>query len=135
MRLLAAWIVAATLLAPAALLAHESSLGVLELREVRQGAYVGRWTMEPTIGAARVDLRAPPHCFLRMPQLECGAKGLVGAMTIGNLGSRMSAALIKIVPLQGEARSYTITSANPTVSILGPRRRRWRAGWRSARPI
>ncbi|WP_018264669.1 HupE/UreJ family protein [Methylosinus sp. LW4] len=119
MRLLAAWIVAATLLAPVALLAHESSLGVLELREVRQGAYVGRWTMEPTIGAARVDLRAPPHCFLRMPQLECGAKGLIGAMTIGNLGSSMSAALIKIIPLQGEAHSYTITSANPTVSILG----------------
>lgn len=119
-RLLAIFALVAALLAPVAVHAHEASLGVLELREVRHGAYVVHWTIEPVIGAARVDLRMPPHCFLRMPELECGEKGLVGALTIGNLGSRMSAALIKIVPMEGEARSYTITSANPTVSILGP---------------
>src|SRR5262245_42336375 len=67
-----------------ALHAHEASLGVLELREVRQGAFVGRWTMEPSIGAARVDLKVPEHCFLRLPQLNCGTKGLVGRITISN---------------------------------------------------
>jgi hypothetical protein len=99
--------------------AHEASLGVLEFREVRPGAFVGRWTMEPSIGAERVDLRMPPHCFLRLPEMNCGEKGLVGPITITNLGANMSAVLIKIIPIAGESRSYTITTATPVVSILG----------------
>lgn len=109
----------AAMLAPGGTRAHEASLGVLEFREVRAGAFVGRWTMEPSIGAARVDLRVPPHCVLQMPQLLCGNQGLVGRITVANLGSNMSAVLIKVIPLAGEPRSYTITTANPVVSILG----------------
>src|ERR1700687_1928069 len=104
---------------PRELCAHEATIGVLEFREVRPGAFVGRWTMEPEIGAARVDLRVPAHCFLRLPEMNCGDKGLVGPITITNLGANMSAVLIKIVPVTGEPRSYTITAANPVVSILG----------------
>ena len=107
----------AVLLAGSAV-AHEASLGVLVFREVRAGTYVGRWTMEPSIGAARVDLRVPGHCLLQMPQLQCGERGLVGPITVANLGKNMSAVMIKIVPIHGEARSYTITTANPVVSVL-----------------
>ena len=111
-------VLAAILLSPG-LHAHEASLGVLEFREVRPGAFVGRWTMEPTIGADHVEVRVPPHCFLRLPELNCGDKGLVGPITITNLGANMSAVLIKIIPISAEPRSYTITSASPVVSILG----------------
>src|SRR6195256_4633334 len=104
---------------PRELWAHEATLGVLEFREVRPGAFVGRWTMEPAIGAARVDLRVPPHCFLRLPEMNCGQKGLVGPITISNLGSNMSVVLIKVIPIEGEPRSYTISTANPVVSVLG----------------
>ena len=104
-------------LAPAA--AHEPALGVLEFREVRPGAYVGGWTLEPTIGGDRVQLRLPPHCAYRPPSLDCGAQGLVGRVTIDNLGANMSAVLIRIVPIGGEPRSYTVTTASPVVSILG----------------
>jgi hypothetical protein len=104
---------------PRELCAHEATLGVLEFREVRPGAFVGRWTMEPAIGAARVDLRVPPHCFLRLPEMNCGEKGLVGPITITNLGADMSAVLIKIIPISDEPRSYTISTANPVVSLLG----------------
>src|ERR1700736_4211786 len=104
---------------PRELCAHEATLGVLEFREVRPGAFVGRWTMEPSIGAARVDLRVPPHCFLRLPEMNCGEKGLVGPITITNLGADMSAVLIKIIPIADEPRSYTISTANPVVSLLG----------------
>ena len=110
-------IVALTL--PRSAVAHEASLGVLELREMRPGVFIGYWTMEPTIGAEHVGLRVPPHCYLRLPELNCGDKGLVGQITIGNLGADMSAALIKIIPLKGEPRSYTISAANPVVSLLG----------------
>jgi hypothetical protein len=98
--------------------AHDASLGVLEFREVRAGVYVGRWKIEPAVGAARVDLRMPPHCYLQLPELNCGEKGLVGAITIANLGANMSAALIKIMSLTGESKSFTITSANPVVTVL-----------------
>ena len=50
-------LVLAALILPRQLDAHEATVGVLEFREVRPGAFVGRWTMEPSIGAARVDLR------------------------------------------------------------------------------
>ena len=106
-------------MASSALHAHEATLGVLEFREVRPGAYVGRWTMEPSIGAERVGLRVPPHCFLRLPEMNCGEKGLVGPITITNLGADMSAVLIKIIPIANEPRSYTISTANPVVSLLG----------------
>jgi len=112
-------LVVAALLSPRITAAHEASLGVLELREMRPGVFIGHWTMEPTIGAERVDLKVPPHCYLRLPELNCGDKGLVGQITIGNLGADMSAALIKIIPLKGEPRSYTISAANPVVSLLG----------------
>jgi len=104
---------------PQELCAHEATLGVIEFREVRLGAFVGRWTMEPAIGAARVDLRVPPHCFLRLPEMNCGEKGLVGPITITNLGADMSAVLIKIIPIADQPRSYTISTANPVVSLLG----------------
>lgn len=120
MRLLcAALLVLAAFALPRPSHAHQATLGVLEFREVRPGTYVGMWTMEPTIGAARVDLRMPPHCYLRLPELNCGDKGLVGPITIGNLGADMSVVLIKIIPMAGEARSYTISTANPVVSVLG----------------
>jgi hypothetical protein len=106
-------------IASSALHAHEATLGVLEFREVRPGAYIGRWTMEPSIGAERVGLRVPPHCFLRLPEMNCGEKGLVGPITITNLGADMSAVLIKIIPIADEPRSYTISTANPVVSLLG----------------
>ena len=116
---LAALLLLVSILVQRAPHAHEAALGVLEFREIRAGVFIGRWTIEPTIGGRNVDVRVPPHCFLRLPELNCGEKGLVGSMTIANLGANMSAALIKIVPIVGEPRSYTLTTANPVASVLG----------------
>jgi hypothetical protein len=99
--------------------AHEATMGVVEFREVRTGTYVGRWVSEPNIGGGNVQLRMPPHCFLRMPELSCGSRGLVGPVTVANMGAGLSAVLIKVFPLDGDYRSYTLSSANPTVSVLG----------------
>jgi hypothetical protein len=99
--------------------AHEISIGVVEFREVRPGAFVGRWTLEPAVGGDHVKLVMPPHCLLRMPELNCGEKGLVGSITVANLGADMSAVMVKVVPLAGEPQSYMVTSGNPVVSIIG----------------
>jgi hypothetical protein len=98
--------------------AHEATLGVIEFREVRQGAYIGMWISEPEIGAAKVVLRFPPHCYLNLPELNCGDKGLVGSISISNLGTKVSAVLLKLLPLSGEPKSYTITAAQPVVTVL-----------------
>src|SRR5262249_26838056 len=116
---LAALLLLVSILVPHAPHAHEASLGVLEFREIRAGVFIGRWTIEPTIGSRNVDVRVPPHCFLRLPEMNCGEKGLVGSITIANLGANMSAVLVKIVPIVGEPRSYTLTTANPVASVLG----------------
>jgi hypothetical protein len=116
---LAALLLLMSILVPRAPHAHEAALGVLEFREIRAGVFIGRWTIEPTIGGRNVDVRVPLHCFLRLPEMNCGEKGLVGSITIANLGANMSAVLVKIVPIAGEPRSYTLTTANPVASVLG----------------
>src|SRR6201991_4430370 len=104
---------------PREVCAHEATLGVLEFREVRPGAFVGRWTMEPAIGAGRVDLRVPPHCFLRLPEMNCGEKELVGTNTNPNPGADTAVVLIKIIQIADHPRIYPISTANPVVSLLG----------------
>ena len=125
------WLLAA--LGSAAAWAHEPAMGVLELREVRPGAYVAGWTLEPTIGPEKVRLQFPPQCHFELPSLECGPGGLVGRVSVDNLGANMSAVLLQVIPLGGEARSYTITSGSPVVSILGigaPTWQTWKeVGW------
>ncbi len=104
---------------PCVAAAHEASLGVLELHEVRPGAFVGRWSIEPAMGGDRVKLRLPPQCHLALPEVTCGEKGLVGTITVDNLGADMSAVMIRIIPIKGEPRSYTLTSGSPVATILG----------------
>lgn len=94
-------------------------MGVLEFREIRPGTFIGKWVSEPDIGAARVQLRMPQHCLLQMPELSCGDRGLVGPISVGNMGSGLSALLVKVIPIQGDYRSYTLSAANPTVTVLG----------------
>ena len=93
-------------------------MGVVEFREVRPGAYLGRWQKEPVIGGARVRFSVPDHCILRMPQLYCGEKGLVGTLGIDNLGVNMSAVLIRVTPMSGETKSYTLTTASPRATLV-----------------
>jgi hypothetical protein len=99
--------------------AHEPAMGVLEFREVRPGSYVGGWTLEPTIGGNNVKISFPPACRFDPPALDCGRQGLVGRVTVDNLGANMSAVLLRLVPLGGEPRSYTMTAGRPVISILG----------------
>lgn len=99
--------------------AHEATMGVIEFREIRAGTFIGRWTSEPNIGAAKVRLRVPQQCFLQMPELSCGSKGLVGPISVANMGDGLSALLVKVFSLDGAYHTYTLSSGNPTVTVLG----------------
>lgn len=109
----------ATIPAATSVCAHEATMGVIEFREMRAGTYIGKWTSEPDIGAAKVELRMPQHCHLQMPELSCGSRGLVGSITVANMGAGLSALLIKVFSLDGDYHSYTLSSGNPTVTVLG----------------
>jgi hypothetical protein len=122
-------LIALLLLLAGAARAHEPAMGVLELREVNPGSYVAGWTLEPTIGGDKVQIRFPQQCHYALPSLDCGPGGLVGRVTIDNLGANMSAVLLKLVPLGAEPRSFTLTSGNPAISILGIGTPTWQT-WR-----
>jgi HupE / UreJ protein len=108
--------------------AHEAAMGVIEFREVRPGAYLGRWQKEPVIGGERVRFSVPRHCVIKMPQLYCGSQGLVGPFGIDNLGIDMSAVLVRVTPLDGVTKSYTLTTATPTTTIVAAGAPTW-ATW------
>ncbi len=122
------WGLLTLLLATGTALAHEAAMGVVEFRELRAGAYLGRWQKEPVIGGERVRFSVPAHCVLRMPQLYCGDKGLVGTLGIENLGVDVSAVLVRVTPLNGETKSYTLTTASPQATIVAAGAPTW-ATW------
>jgi hydrogenase/urease accessory protein HupE len=51
--------------------------------------------------------------------LRCGAEGLRGTLSMQGVGTRYSAALVKVFWLDGQSRVYTLTSAQPTVQLYG----------------
>jgi len=61
----------------------------------------------------------PDGCSTVPNVLRCGDAGLKGAFSIAGVGKRYSAALVKVVWLDGQSRVYTLTSAQPTVQLYG----------------
>ena len=57
---------------------HEASMAVMVLREFGPGRYVGQWTMAPADERLRPIF--PEHCEWTPPELNCGARGLVGRL-------------------------------------------------------
>ena len=51
--------------------------------------------------------------------LHCGSGGLAGTLTIDGVGKRYSAALVKVIWLDGQTRVYTLTSGQPAVQLYG----------------
>ncbi|CAH2601852.1 HupE/UreJ family protein [Rhodovastum atsumiense] len=99
--------------------AHEASMGVYELRELQPNTYMGSWVQTPNDMATRMRPTFPPQCHFNDPILECTAPGLVGPVTLDNLGFNMSAVMFRIVPRAGPEQSYTLTAGNPSVTVLG----------------
>lgn len=118
-RLKACWAALLALLAvlcalPA--LAHEPTIAVLELRDQGKGHYLGNWTLPPV----DVTLKPifPPQCKWTPPELDCGARGLVGRLSFEGLGSKQSATMIRIIPQHGDdVQAYTVSAGNPFVTV------------------
>lgn len=98
-------------------LAHETSMAVLSLKEQQPGQFVVRWLLSPG-----PDAETPPeHCRFTSPRLDCGDKGLIGPLTFEGLGRKHSATVIRIARRDGTTRSFTLTAAQPTITVsAGP---------------
>jgi hypothetical protein len=122
-RLLAALaaLVVAPALRPAAARAHEMSMAEMEVRETTPGDFLWQWSAANDKRPMGDDLKPlwPEGCAGGANVVRCGPAGLAGTMSIAGVGKRYSAALVKIVWLDGQSRVYTITSAQPSVQLYG----------------
>jgi hydrogenase/urease accessory protein HupE len=61
----------------------------------------------------------PERCTAGASSLRCGSDGLKGTLTMEGVGTRYSAALVKVVWLDGQSHVYTLTSAQPSAELYG----------------
>jgi hydrogenase/urease accessory protein HupE len=61
----------------------------------------------------------PDGCSTGPSAVRCGSAGLKGTLAIEGVGKRYSAALVKVVWLDGQTRVYTLTAAQPSVQLYG----------------
>jgi hydrogenase/urease accessory protein HupE len=61
----------------------------------------------------------PEGCESGPSALRCGSDGLKGTLTIDGVGKRYSAAMVKVIWLDGQSRVYTLTAAQPSAQLYG----------------
>lgn len=101
--------------------AHEMTMAEMEVREISPGEFMWQWSAANDKRPMGDDLvpHWPERCTAEPNLLHCGKDGLKGSLSIDGVGKRYSAALVKIVWLDGQSHVYTLTSAQPTVQLYG----------------
>jgi hydrogenase/urease accessory protein HupE len=100
--------------------AHEMSMAEMELREMRRGDFLWQWTASGNV-PVETELTPvwPAQCSVEANVLHCGAAGLTGTLEVHGVGERYSAAMMKVVWLDGQSRVYTLTARQPSVHLYG----------------
>jgi hydrogenase/urease accessory protein HupE len=101
--------------------AHEMTMAEMEVRETSPGEFLWQWSASSDKRPMGNDLvpRWPEACSAGPSALHCGSDGLKGTLAIEGVGKRYSAALVKVVWLDGESRVYTLTAGQPSVQLYG----------------
>jgi len=100
--------------------AHEMSMAEMELREISRGEFLWQWTASGNLPAGQ-DLTPvwPDGCRGDANTVSCGSAGMTGALSVDGVGKRYSAAMVKVLWLDGQSRVYTLTAGQPTVHLYG----------------
>jgi len=119
-RLVTTLAVAAALL-PAPARAHEMSMAEMEVRETAPGEFFWHWSAQNDKRPMGDDLKPqwPESCATGPNVLHCQSAGLKGTLTIDGVGKRYSAAIVKVVWLDGQTSVHTLTGAQPSVQLYG----------------
>ena len=101
--------------------AHEMSMAEMEVRETSPGEFLWSWSATNDKRPLCNDLTPhwPEACAADPSYLHCGKAGLKGTLSIDGVGKRYSAALVKVVWLDGQSYVYTLTGSHPTVQLYG----------------
>jgi hydrogenase/urease accessory protein HupE len=118
--LLRALLLVVLALAGSAACAHEMSMAEMEVREIATGRFVWNWSAsgERPAGEELTPVW-PEGCKADENSLDCGEGGLRGTLSVEGVGKRYSAAMVKVLWLDGQTRVYTVTSGQPTVRLYG----------------
>jgi len=113
--------VAVLALAAAPAHAHEMTMAEMEVRETIPGEFLWQWSAVSDKRPMGNDLvpRWPQSCAGEPGVLRCGSAGLKGTLTMDGVGKRYSAAMVKVIWLDGQSRVYTLTAAQPSVQLYG----------------
>jgi hydrogenase/urease accessory protein HupE len=114
-------IVAVLALAASPARAHEMTMAEMEVRETSPGEFLWQWSASSDKRPMGDDLvpHWPDGCSTGPSAVRCGSAGLKGTLAIEGVGKRYSAALVKVVWLDGQTRVYTLTAAQPSVQLYG----------------
>ena len=101
--------------------AHEMTMAEMEVRETAPGEFVWQWSAASDKRPMGNDLvpRWPEACSAGPSALHCGSEGLKGTLTVDGVGKRYSAAMVKVVWLDGQSHVYTLTAGQPSVQLYG----------------
>jgi hypothetical protein len=101
--------------------AHEMSMAEMDVRETSPGEFLWQWSASSDRRPMGNDLvpRWPEGCSAGPATLRCGGDGLKGTLAIEGVGKRYSAAMVKVVWLDGQSRVYTLTAGQPSVQLYG----------------
>ena len=106
-----------------AAISHEMSMAELDMRETAKGQFIWSWGQSGTNQPIAADLTPqwPDGCAASSEELslKCPAAGMVGTLAVEGVGKRYSAAMVRVVWLDGQSRVYTITTAQPSVYLYG----------------
>jgi hydrogenase/urease accessory protein HupE len=100
--------------------AHEITMAEMQLRQISPTEFLWQWTASEK-GATRDRLEPvwPEGCVAADNVLRCGPGGLRGTMAVEGVGSRYSAAIVRIFWQDGQTRVYTLTERQPSVRLYG----------------
>jgi hypothetical protein len=101
--------------------AHEMSMAEMEVHETAPGDFLWQWSAwsdKRPMGDDLVPLW-PAGCVGGPTAVHCGKGGMKGTLAVDGVGKRYSAAMVKIIWLDGQSRVYTLTRAQPTVELYG----------------
>jgi hypothetical protein len=96
---------------------HEMPIALLEIRETQSGVYLAQWTYTTSTNRQPPNVVYPQHCAVDGPRLDCGDKGLTGRLTFERLGMSYSAVVVRLERLEQPPQSFTVTGAEPGVTL------------------
>jgi hypothetical protein len=101
--------------------AHEMSMAEMEVRETSPGEFFWQWSASSDKRPMGDDLvpHWPDGCSTGPSAVRCGSAGLKGTLAMEGVGKRYSAAMVKVIWLDGQTRVYTLTGAQPSVQLYG----------------